>query len=103
MVSPHLLPSISSTSSTVTFCAISLSVSVRYPVFDIAIYVIAIMEWNRMAKYFSGRWNESPGMTSWPLSMLLGPAGSGANRKHAFGDRAWSISCGQRTGDAYST
>lgn len=48
------LPSISSTSRTLTFCAISLSVSVRYPVFDIAVYVIAIIEWNHVAKYFSG-------------------------------------------------
>jgi hypothetical protein len=74
---------------------------VRYPVFNIAVYVIVIMEWNRMAKYFSGRWNESPGMASWSLSMLPGPAGPGTNRKYASGDRYWSISCGQRTGDKY--
>jgi hypothetical protein len=74
---------------------------VRYPVFDIAVYVIAIMEWNRVAKYFSGRWNESPAMAAWPLSMLPGPAGPGANRKYASGDRNWSISRGQRTGDKY--
>jgi hypothetical protein len=42
------------TSRTLTFCAISLSVSVRYPVFNIAVYVIAIIEWNHVAKYFSG-------------------------------------------------
>jgi hypothetical protein len=44
MVPQASLPSISSTSSTLTYCAIFLSVSVRYMIFDSEVYGIAIME-----------------------------------------------------------